>query len=769
MKKKSIYRVEVMVLSVFLLTTSYLYSSDYSWKENVASGLRKWTSVFSTKSGTRLLGSISNGYIYSSYNSGYSWSALQNAGSRNWQGVAASYHGDQIAACAYNEYICYSNDYGLTWTEQKNLGRKNWSSITSSSNYCTSYYNSYYNNAYYNNYYNTNYGNINCSYAVFAGCVDGGYIYTSNDSCKSWIERKSAGLRDWRSITSSMDGRRMAACAVNSRIITSSDSGNTWTEQGDSKTLGWRAITSSADGSKLAACADNEYIYTSTDYGVTWTERVDAGLRAWKSISLSNDGRQIAACASGDKIYISSDYGDTWTEQTDAEKTDWSSVAFSAVGNKIYACAYDGYVYTGINPSSKWYFSEGCTRSGFDTYLLVQNPNTSCVSIKITLMDQYGNQKTFSDTICGLRRVTYHVNDCMSDRDISAIVECTNSLGIVAERSMYWSGGGGHNSIGVKKTSKTWFLAEGSTSNGFDTWILVQNPHSSDALLKITYMDEFGMTEEEAVTVKSHSRFTRNIGKHVLGMNNKNGVSTAIEVLDGEGVISERSMYWLLGGGHNTMGVTATSKKWFLAEGSTANGFDTWILVQNPYSSDALIKIAYMDEFGRTEEETVTVKSHSRFTRNIGKQVSSMNNKNGVSTTIEVLDGEGVISERSMYWPAGGGHNVVGSTSTSQKWYLAEGSTLYGFQTWLLILNPYESRDKVQITYMSEKGSIKIETVTIEPKSRCTINVNNKIPNTGGVSITVDCTEGKGVVVERSMYWNGERVSDGTCGLGAIG
>lgn len=101
-------------------------------------------------------------------------------------------------------------------------------------------------------------------------------IYTSVDGGATWIERLYSGIRSWRTITSSTDGSKLAACDTNygagGYIYTSIDSGANWIEQQGSGTRLWIDIASSADGSKLAAAVDAGYLYTSADGGITWAQ-----------------------------------------------------------------------------------------------------------------------------------------------------------------------------------------------------------------------------------------------------------------------------------------------------------------------------------------------------------------------------------------------------------------------------------------------------------------------------------------------------------------
>lgn len=79
--------------------------------------------------------------------------------------------------------------------------------------------------------------------------------------------------RDWRSITSSADGTKLAAVVEHGQIHTSIDAGLTWVAHESNRY--WWSITSSADGSKLAAVVQISLIYTST--GGTYSLSVPSG------------------------------------------------------------------------------------------------------------------------------------------------------------------------------------------------------------------------------------------------------------------------------------------------------------------------------------------------------------------------------------------------------------------------------------------------------------------------------------------------------------
>ena len=166
----------------------------------------------------------------------------------------------------------------------------------------------------------------------------------------------------------------------------------------------------------------------------------------------------------------------------------------------------------------------------------------------------------------------------------------------------------------------------------------VRNDRSADVAL--TYMTATGPVKGPSVPVPANSRQTFNVGKDV-----PNTYSVSTEVSANIPVIAERSMY---GGnrtwGHDSIGTTAPNANWYLAEGSTGQGFETWVLVQNPNSEPAQVNLTYMTSTGPVTGPSMSVAGESRVTLNVAETV---NNEWAVSTM--VTSNRPVIAERAMY------------------------------------------------------------------------------------------------------------------------
>ena len=128
-------------------------------------------------------------------------------------------------------------------------------------------------------------------------------------------------------------------------------------------------------------------------------------------------------------------------------------------------------------------------------------------------------------------------------------------------------------------------------------------------------------------------------------------------------------------GGHDAEAVSALGTQWFLAEGYTGPGFDTYVLLANPSDSDADVTMAFLLEDGTVRTHGVILPANSRTTVHANDIVPNL----GFSTSVSVNNKVGIAVERAMYFEyAGiwdGGHDAEAVSTTSRSWYFAEGYT----------------------------------------------------------------------------------------------
>jgi hypothetical protein len=224
--------------------------------------------------------------------------------------------------------------------------------------------------------------------------------------------------------------------------------------------------------------------------------------------------------------------------------------------------------------------------------------------------------------------------------------------------------------------------------SGFDTWILLENPHKSDATARVEFTAESGRRVTEDVPVKADSRRTVFANEYI------GGESFSTEVSSDQPLIAERSEYFSYSGswegGHSQPGLTEPSRQWYFAEGYTGPGFDEWLLIQNPQDRGSRLEIEFLTEAGEAFRESYEVPPRSRLTL----CVDSVPGVGGKPASMVVRSTLPVLAERAMYFlyqgRIEGGDVVPGARAPRNDWMFAEGYCGDGFDTWLLLLNPNE-------------------------------------------------------------------------------
>jgi hypothetical protein len=276
-----------------------------------------------------------------------------------------------------------------------------------------------------------------------------------------------------------------------------------------------------------------------------------------------------------------------------------------------------------------------------------------------------------------------------------------------------------------------------------------------------------GETDAGIVVVSAQSRQTVRLRDL---MPNEPEIST--ELNSDVPIVAERSMYWDpnaanlqpydMKGGTSSRGSAALAKQWYMSEGSTAGGFETFILVQNPQTTATTVTATFLSAKGIAATKTINMKANSRATFKVDDYVPG-----NWHVATKITASQPVVAERSMYWDKRiasdvphmlEGTSATGVLTTGSLWTVPEGSTGGGFDSWILISNPTDSNTTAQVTFMTASGPAKPFSVDVPANTRYTLRVSDYVPNDFHVSTLVS-SPGQ-IVVERSMYWD-KRVRPG--------
>jgi hypothetical protein len=148
-----------------------------------------------------------------------------------------------------------------------------------------------------------------------------------------------------------------------------------------------------------------------------------------------------------------------------------------------------------------------------------------------------------------------------------------------------------------------------------------------------------------------------------------------------------------------------------------------------------------------------------------------------VDLTVEELPAS-VVAQRSVYFKYGvanDGATSIGSPCTYPNWFLAEGYTGGGFDTYVCVMNPYDYAQKLTITYMVPNGDPIVVEDEIGANSRKTFLVD-AVPGLEDMDVSTRVSAQPagtaaaggcgGIVVERAMYFNYYGKTGGSCSIG---
>ncbi|MDQ6673604.1 MAG: DUF5719 family protein, partial [Chloroflexota bacterium] len=167
---------------------------------------------------------------------------------------------------------------------------------------------------------------------------------------------------------------------------------------------------------------------------------------------------------------------------------------------------HDGHSAPGARQTSQvWYLAEGSTVTPFETWVLLLNPNTVPTQVQMRFMREDGTVVDHGELVPPMGRKSVYVNALFSTSGFATQV--TADQPIVVERAMYFDNGqGGHDTLATAVPGRTWYLAAGASSGGFDTWLLLENPGSLPASVNVSFMTDTGRVITQPVFVLPHSR-----------------------------------------------------------------------------------------------------------------------------------------------------------------------------------------------------------------------------------------------------------------------
>ena len=410
------------------------------------------------------------------------------------------------------------------------------------------------------------------------------------------------------------------------------------------------------------------------------------------------------------------------------------------------------------------YLAEGATGTFFDTRYAIANPNPTPATVAIRLALDGGGIERRSIWIEPGRSVTIDSRaQGLGTASFSGVFE--SDLPVVVDRVMSWGDAqgvpyGSHAETSSGAPGTSWFLAEGSTSAGFQLFYLLQNPQATPTTATVRFLLPGGFPVVRTYDLPAQSRTT-------IYVNSLPGFETtdvSAEITATQPIAVERAMYRSMDGqifalAHAAAAVAAPSTSWFFGEGATGAFFDTFLLLANPSAQNAVVQVEYLRDGDGAVTRTYTVPANRRFSVYVDGEPGMAATAFGTRVTSSVP----IVAERAMYWPGGffdyyEGHDSAGATQTGSHWVLAEGEEAGPNQahTFVLIANTSSTPVSVRVRTLPETGPAEAsELLQIAGNARLTFPlITFRSFLRGGVDVIEEGSATGALVVEGSIYWN---------------
>ncbi len=286
--------------------------------------------------------------------------------------------------------------------------------------------------------------------------------------------------------------------------------------------------------------------------------------------------------------------------------------------------------------STTWYFAEGFTQFGWETWVLVANPGTSAADVTITYQKQAGGTVTRTVTVGPGQRYTFAGHVDLPNEAFSVSVSSTQP--IVSELAMYEPARAiAHRTVGVTGPAMTWYLGEGFTGFGWQTFISVGNPGAAAATVTATFNIDGGAPVVKELLVAAHSRGTFIAHETATGV----GVDKAfgVYITSTAPVVVQEVLIDPAAGAsraNSTMAAAALSSQWSFSGGSSNAGVVTFLTVSNPGGSAASVTATYYFHDGTapvSQVLTIPAQSRGTFASNGGSPGVPANKSFGIVVT----------------------------------------------------------------------------------------------------------------------------------------
>jgi hypothetical protein len=437
----------------------------------------------------------------------------------------------------------------------------------------------------------------------------------------------------------------------------------------------------------------------------------------------------------------------------------------------------------GSLPLRAWYFAEGNSRNGFETYFTLANLSDQPAGVTALYSRDDGIRLTQWIGIEPHARLSLNANDFVGQRAFGATF--LSDQNIVVERTTTWGPGqNGETTVGYAPGGKqAWYFAEGTTRGRAVTYFVTQNLTDVPAVVTATFVRDDGAPAQRQFELPPRARDAYRVNDLLrdaaFGASFRSNQDVVIErtiMTEGErppttkrswedkgrnvlanGRTDERDAMarnanGIFGGlGYVASGSEPGMRTWEFAEGSTRRPYATTFVLFNPGQQRADVRFTLRLEQGGTRTQSITIPALSRAAFDPRDLVQS------ADFATSITSDRPIIAERAYASTGDGLYGALGYTAgplrtDSRAWYFAEGNTTNQIEMFFVLFNLSPKAASVRGTYYVDGSAPREQTLTVPAGARLAVRANDTVP--GGFFSTRFVAD-QDIMVERTLYLPG--------------
>lgn len=346
---------------------------------------------------------------------------------------------------------------------------------------------------------------------------------------------------------------------------------------------------------------------------------------------------------------------------------------------------------------------------------------------------------------------------------VSALVESQGAALVVEQLTVHRAG----NAVAscASTPSGTWFLADGFTGADSIDQIVVTNPSLDSAILDVSFVTAIG--ERNPQSLKGLVVPPESVRVFDLaGLDARNEVIAAVAVRATVGrVVVGRSQHYL---GRGRLGYTmslaasATSARWFFADGEKSASVNEEYVIYNPSATDQQLTFILADDQGVAIDPVTVTAPGRRVTKFAPSGLSALldGRYSAIISATSSVDqsasagasaGEFVVIERvttRQEEKSTASAVLLGAPSASRAWVATSGVAI-GVADALRVFNPGSLPATFRVSYLGPAGDVSItgyEEVLLAPGASASVLLGAETASTA-----VSVTSNEPIVVQRRI------------------